>query len=241
MQVSKVLVFGTLALSALAVVAGPKKNAVLEKYRAKQGGFLERPDSLKGKIAFIDTQDAVKGDVIKKAIERINAGTEFNLAYNKVQAGKPGDLLRDSGANLAVVVIADDTTPAMLVAPEERWAVVNARKTKSDEITRKEIMRAFSLLCGGGSSQFPGGLFNKAKLEDVEECDEAIPTDLLNAHKDYLKQLGVTPKMRSSYKVAVREGWAPEPTNDIQKAIWDQLHQLPSNPIKIKYDPKKGE
>ena len=43
-----------------------------------------------------------------------------------------------------------------------------------------------------------------------------------------------------TYKEACEEGWAPAPTNEIQKAIWDKVRATPKNPMKIEFDPKKG-
>ena len=37
------------------------------------------------------------------------------------------------------------------------------------------------------------------------------------------KPLNVPPLRKAQYIVAAREGWAPAPTNDIQKAIWDRV------------------
>ena len=31
----------------------------------------------------------------------------------------------------------------------------------------------------------------------------------------------IAPVRRTTYKVACEEGWAPPPTNDFQRAIWD--------------------
>jgi len=40
-----------------------------------------------------------------------------------------------------------------------------------------------------------------------------------------------------NYKKAVAEGWAPAPTNDVQKAIWDRMkaekERGPANAVKI--------
>ena len=37
------------------------------------------------------------------------------------------------------------------------------------------------------------------------------------------KPLNVPPLRKAQYIVAAREGWAPAPTNDIQKAVWDRV------------------
>ena len=49
------------------------------------------------------------------------------------------------------------------------------------------------------------------------------------------------PGKRSVYRKACEEGWAPAPTNDVQKAIWDKVHAMPTEPIKIKPETKKTE
>jgi hypothetical protein len=56
-----------------------------------------------------------------------------------------------------------------------------------------------------------------------------------------MKPLGVLPAQRATYLKACEEGWAPAPTNDVQKAIWDKVHAMPTEPIKIKPETKKQE
>jgi hypothetical protein len=53
--------------------------------------------------------------------------------------------------------------------------------------------------------------------------------------------MGVTPTLVAHYRQACKQGWAPAPTNDVQRAIWNKVHELPSDPIKIKYDPKRDK
>ena len=58
---------------------------------------------------------------------------------------------------------------------------------------------------------------------------------------DTATRLGCAEAKFTTYKQACREGWAPPPTNDVQKAIWDQVRQMPAKPIKIEFDPAKGK
>ena len=62
----------------------------------------------------------------------------------------------------------------------------------------------------------------------------------MNFQKMYstLSKLGVTRSRRIPYRVAVQEGWAANPTNDYQKAVWKEVHSIPDKPIKIEFDPK---
>ena len=54
-----------------------------------------------------------------------------------------------------------------------------------------------------------------------------------------LPYYGITPWYQTTYHKAVEEGWAPAPTNEYQKAIWDKVHAMPTAPIKIKPETKK--
>ena len=45
----------------------------------------------------------------------------------------------------------------------------------------------------------------------------------------------------TTYAAACRMGWAPPPTNDIQRVIWDKVHAVPAKPMKIEFDPKTGK
>jgi len=51
---------------------------------------------------------------------------------------------------------------------------------------------------------------------------------------------GVMPARKGTYESACQEGWADEPKDKYQQAIWDKVHAIPKNPMKIEFDPKKG-
>ena len=79
-------------------------------------------------------------------------------------------------------------------------------------------------------------------ISDLDKYpDEAIPVDVLGRTLRYLPEAGCNLRTMVPYRTACREGWAPAPTNDIQKAIWNEVRQLPTKPIKIEFDPKKGK
>ena len=100
-------------------------------------------------------------------------------------------------------------------------------------------MRTFALLCCGGLSMQEDNLLHVAKLEDAYNLKDVLPHDVVNRQLKYLAGMNVTPRVRVTYKKACEEGWAPAPTNDIQKAIWDKVHAMPTAPIKIKPETKK--
>jgi len=231
----------------------PKVDMSPEAQYRRTGGQIIKKGTFTGKIAFIDTQDAVPFDVAQKIAKLLADTVEINVVAEKSAKGKPEELLKASGANVAVVVVNDDSTPAMLLAPEDRWGVVNVAKLVDDlpsenakakfRPTRagKEMVRAFSLLCGGGSSQFPGNMMNAPTLRQLDLTVDTIPMDMVGYYQEFLKPLGVTPREYTTYKRACREGWAPTPTNDVQKAIWEKVHQIPDKPMTIEFDPKAGK
>ena len=63
----------------------------------------------------------------------------------------------------------------------------------------------------------------------------------MNRFAPYLKGYGITPKAYSTYKKACEEGWAPQPVNDAQRKIWNQVHAIPDKPLTIEFDPKKDK
>jgi len=220
---------------------------------ARAGGYVARPGSMKGQIAFIDAGSGIGEDELRKVVSALGEKlAKYDVRVEKAEAGSPAAVKARSGADVAVVVVDDDATPAMLVAPEDRWAAVNVRKVseglKGSAVgrfrasrCRKEILRAFTFVCGGVASSFDGNILDVPSPAELDLRDEFIPFDKFAAFTKHLSGIGVTPRRLVTYKRACREGWAPAPTNDVQKAIWDEVHQLPTKPIKIEFDPAKGK
>ncbi len=252
-------IFGVLvvctAIGAVADAVAPRAKVDMSpeaRYR-RTGGRLVKKGTFTGKIAFIDTQESVSFDVAQKTAKLFADTVEINVVAEKANKGSPEDLKRASGATVVVVLVDDETTPAMLLAPEDRWGVVNVAKLVDDlpsekakakfRPTRagKELVRAFSLLCGGGSSQFPGNMMNAPTLRQLDLTVDTIPMDMVGYYQEFLKPLGVTPREYTTYRRACREGWAPAPTNDVQKAVWEKVHQIPDKPMTIEFAPKSAK
>lgn len=72
------------------------------------------------------------------------------------------------------------------------------------------------------------------RIPVLQPCPEPF-----NKMIDSAKAYGINTIAIATYRTACQQGWAPAPTNDVQKAIWDEVHTLPSEPIKIKPESKK--
>ena len=218
---------------------------------ARAGGYVARPGSMKGRIAFIDAGSGIGEEELRKVVSALGEKiAKYDVRVEKAEAGTPAAIKAKSGADVAVVVVDDDATPMMLVAPEDHWAAVKVRKVseglKGSAVERfkasrcrKEILRAFTFVCGGVASSFDGNILDVSGPAELDLRDEFIPFDKFAVFTKHLSGMGVTPRRLATYKRACKEGWAPAPTNDVQKAIWNQIHQLPTEPIKIKPETKK--
>lgn len=229
----------------------PQAEREARIYKAT-GGFIPTRNSYKGKVSIVNTQGKVSEDVIRSAARRIANDSKVNFEYRKADPASPEKILADSGAAAVVIVVDDPNQPVALIALEDRWAIVNVakigRNLKSDAArekfvptrTSKEIARCACLLCGGGRSQFKGNILDVKNLEELDLIENGgIPMDRVSAMVMHLWNYGVTQEKKVPYRKACQEGWAPAPTNDIQKAIWDKVHALPTEPIKIKPETKK--
>ena len=236
--------------SALHAQVQPDSSAHPSRF-AKAGGAFLRPGSFAGKIVLANAQCALPQSDVEEVAALLTESTRFNIVAIKTSESSPEELLKSQNANFVILLDDRATRPSLLVAIDDHWAKVSfahlmddlpgesAKKKFFVSRARKQIIRTFSLLCGGGSSQFPGNIMSAPTVRDLDVAPEAIPADKINAFTAYLTAHGMTQKEIVSYFRACHEGWAPQPTNDIQKAVWDKVHAPPSKPLKITYDKDK--
>ena len=227
---------------------GKSRESNIKRQLARTGGFLARPGSMKGSVVFIDTQSQV--DVSKSfndVFGYLKRMMPIKLELIKSEKGSATALKDKAKADFAVIFVDDKDSPSMTIYPEDSTAIVNfskysrALKLPQDKElleTRcaKGALKAFILLCGGGGSRYPGHVAAMRTPEQLDLAHDKVPHDILEGMKRYLESAGVTPLRQTHYRKACQEGWAPQPTNDIQKAIWDEVHTPPTKPLKITYD-----
>lgn len=204
------------------------------KLMAVTGGFIQLP--AKGPaIRFVNLQQSVSLSALEQATELIKSSARVPASViNKT--GKDVAVVKETKAlpeTLGVVIIREvPGEPALLVAPEEMWAMVNVAALKEgvsqevlDARTQKEMWRAVGYLLGVANAV--SAVTMMSPVEKSSELD-AITAQMLNAEnlikvQQNAVKKGVTPVRMSTYKKACEEGWAPMPTNSIQKAIWEEV------------------
>ena len=243
--------------------AGPTKSAARklsrEEIREKQrrhmermGGRLVKPGTMKGRFLFLDAQDRVGGDAGCEAVaQKINFLIHFDAYAAKGAAPtlRTADkALADSGANAAVFLVDSDEFPALLVAPERRWAFVNVRPLAADKPdmerlefrVRAELWRAFAMVLGAGDTESTACVLNPCvSLADLDRAESGmISMEPLATIQTHARKIGITPYISAFYRTACKEGWAPPPTNEFQRVIWEKVNaekeRGPTNPITIK-------
>ena len=219
-----------------------------ERRLAESGGIIER--DVQGSSAVI--VNAAQGVIPMEHLEE--AATSIRgLALVKVEtaSGDPSKSYRPTAEHPAVVTVINDSTSdtTILVAPEQNWATLNVAPFLRDKPSKdvlasrmhKEIWRAMAMAMGAANSMTQPCLLRQINtLRELDHTQNMLPSPQpINNMIEVADKLGIVRVHRATYRRACQEGWAPAPTNDIQKAIWDKVHEMPTEPIKIKPEAKK--
>ncbi len=223
------------ALSVAAAIADDKprtRNLTGEQRRAKraakikaEGGLVTKPYD--GRYVVIENAQTIvaQDDLMPKG-----SGIDDLFGFPVKYVAKGG---RADKTALHITVSQDPGAPTLLVAPEIPWAQVNVKALGADGAkhdvvvarTQKEIWRAFMMCCGAANSNMsPCVMRTICSLGDLDSQTVRIPCPepmmkVLNAGQN----LGLKRPEQKTYKQACEEGWAPDPTNDVQKAIRESV------------------
>lgn len=255
---SIVLVATGAAFSESAPISTDANNSETNKVSVLQrvGGFVIDYKAAKGKYLFINCQKAVDTKLVKGVANGLKGDFSWDIECVDGSAGvastKQAIAEKNRLGGLAATIFVDaHDLPLMTVAPESNVAVINVREIAADKPKAillenrivREAMRGFAMSLGAGYTTFETGVMQP--IQTVSDLDRFpanfMPPDCANAALQNGTKIGFKPYRRTTYKRACKEGWAPPPTNDFQKAVWDEVHQLPTKPVTIEYDPKRGK
>ena len=198
-------------------------------------------------------QKKVGENVFKETAQSIHSGLRFPIAYAEIPAQQTAaESFSERDGAVVALVSRGAKTPMLIVAPEAKWAEVNVDALAADGIdakklearVMKELWRATVYVLGAANSSFQPCLMRDihslAELDAVETfapCPEPFNKMMVSA-----AALKIRPVRTTTYKRACEEGWAPAPTNAVQKAIWEKVRaekeRGPTSPITIP-PPKK--
>ena len=236
----------TMDLLARGTIDGRTVHAMVE---SESGGSIKSRHRNSKDVYYVNAQQRVGAEILETARLQMERFLKTPIVHtNAVFSFSNPQIFGE----LSLYVIDDASMPMSLIAPEGRWAFVNVAKLAEgrgekpaflEARVKKEMARVGCLLLGGVGSSYRHNLLRfVASAEGLDEfTDDTLPVDGLQRCQQYLLQLGVKPWRTVSYRKACEEGWAPAPTNDVQKAIWDKVHAMPTEPIKIKPEEKRTE
>ena len=246
-----------LTLCAAAAEKKPMTDAERAERRAEMlrrtGGHVKIPPM--GFVALVDCQS--RADHAKLAEKFAETFEGFGFAAKTMIGEKPAGVSclvskrAEIGAGSAVFVVDDPSLPMSLVSIETRSGLVNIAALATDNPTPALLTRRACKMVGRIAMLASGGAESRSPTSDLQPVTNLKELDMNEGRGDEVYVLmgvidgmakaGVTAERRMTYRQACAAGIAPAPTNDIQKAIWDEYHQLPTKPITIEYDPKKGK
>ena len=240
----------SVACAELVPVEMPKRGPVKTArtfFGERNGGYLLKTVDNPGRIVLVNAQKTVATTSMAETVSML-------VKFNRVNIGmmETGDsltlenadaTLKATKGNAAIFIVDNPAYPISLVAVESKWAFLNIAPLKSggqDAATvcgrvNKELWRVFVMLFGGSDTEMPHCLMRPAfSAEQLDELKtNTISPEPLDKMAKHMKAMGVHQWVEVTYKEACRQGWAPLPTNDTQKAIWDKVHQLPTNPLPL--------
>lgn len=201
-----------------------------------------------GVFYVVNTQSRVSDAALAAPIQRLTA--DFNVDIRLSKGADKCDLakipaeLKGMDAKGGLWIVDDPALPIALVAAEDGWGVLNVAPLLADDPDAKKcatrlqkfFFRTFANIHGASDCpMMPACVMKQAN--GVAEVDALVcatySPETTSKVAGYLTKCGYKRRHAGTYYDACEEGWAPAPTNDVQKAIWDKVHQLPTKPIKI--------
>lgn len=211
--------------------------ATRSNFLAKAGGFVMAP--AKGPaVRIINAQSRVAADTINDVANSMRQTFRYSIVVAPGKASKGGAAWveeafkqKDTAAVMVIIDAADQ--PLLVVAPEARWAIMNvaALNTKGTaanilaERTTKQLWRAYGYLMGCANSNSDQCVMKPVfKPEDLDGLNfSSLGLEPIVKIQQQSTAYGITPERMTTYRKACEEGWAPMPTNAIQKAVWEDV------------------
>ncbi len=217
----------------------------------RNGGIVRDKRGMAGSFKVINAQDKIGNDKLLGYLSDIEDSALFELKLESVPAktvtlATIDKALETSKADVAVFIVEDSSLPGLLVAPENRWALINIKPYAGELQTLRvgrELARAVAYVggaaCDGFGMSLMGAITEPQQLDNFKSS--RLNFETAGKMAIYLKELGVRPFSKITYRETCRLGFAAPPTNEYQRAIWNEVYKLPEKPIKIEFDPAKGK
>lgn len=217
----------------------PVPLSKMAEFNAKTGGLVDPPANAKS-LVFLDARTDRTPSLSNQVTNvEMMLGFAIDLKIVALDAKacprKFAFDARKNGAGAVVLFYEREGDPVLSAYPEDAVVLINARALKADNpdsrwLSRRvmtEFWRGIAFAMGGYC--VPGKMGGESmqpifSLKDFERLNGAglspmQQTAIANARL----RLGIYSRNPVPYSRACREGWAPAPTNDVQKRIYEQI------------------
>ena len=221
-----------------------RKRINTTNFLARTGGLLPIP--VKGNaFLFRDAQQKLPPEFLQETGQKIARILQLKVKTDSVKA--EGCAMKACTAALAdkdigamILLVDKPELPSLLLAPESRWAIVNVAPLASDnpdaeklqQRARRELWRASAYVLGAANSVNPKCLMKPVySIPDLDNLpSEIVSPEVLNKMMQGARTSGLAVTRMTTYRKACLEGWAPTPTNDFQKVIWNEVKAKGATP-----------
>lgn len=207
--------------------------------RLAELGGLVIAETTGPRLVIANAQNKVDSAIVHETVDQIARLTrvpnELRVCKNKDTAIELAEEILNEGRNkvaFVVVLCSENNHRSLLIAPENRWAIVNISSLSADapspqilqKRVQREIWRATCQVMGCANSINEGCVMKPIfTSSDLDSLPQTICPEPLSRIQTSLAKLGVQPLRIAPYRKAAQEGWAPDPTNDVQRAIWQEF------------------
>jgi len=204
----------------------------------KNGPMVTQPQTGPG-VLIRNMQEAVPHDVVTNVVDTLGKVTRLPFNADTVKAPEAMDALKLTREALAseevgalVLLVDVKGWPSLWVAPEESWAIVNVDALRADNPdaekferrAQQQLWRGACYALGAGDSKVEKCVMNPvSSLADLDNLNVVPYPEYLGKMMQRARVLGMEMRRMMPYRKAVEEGWAEEPHDEIEKAIWDEI------------------
>jgi len=177
--------------------------------------------------------------VVTNVVETLGMVTRLPFKTDTAKAAESMDALalarealEPEGVGALVLLVDVKGWPSMWVAPEQSWAIVNVDALRADNPdaeklerrAQQQLWRGACYALGAGDSKIEKCVMNPVvTLEDLDKLNVVPYPEYLGKMMQHARVLGMEMRRVMPYRKAVEEGWAEEPQDEIEKAIWEEI------------------
>lgn len=228
----------------------PVHPSKMDAYNAKTGGLVPPPEFAKS-LLFLDARQENIPDLAKfsgpaERILSLAIETKKIVLSADSTPQKTAFAAKTGNVGAVILIYENAIDPIETAYLEDGVMLINMEKLKCADPKRfsrrfaTEFWRSIGFTLGAyASTTLMGtsmqGIFSVGDFDTLKGAGLApMQVAAISANKS---KLGIFSRNSVPYSRACKEGWAPPPTNDVQRAFWNKMQadkeRGPSNPITI--------